>query len=139
MPHIRILRHYIHTPYIYLAFGEAIVEGFTAYTGYFTRYQQFPPFIEYLPTAIAYALAIITSIVGMGVYEARLREGFTAMMLRSAVAIFLLGTIFMGLVSYFLPFLDMRRAVLLFATLETFILIAVFHEGICRGFLISLF
>ena len=127
MPHIRILRHYIHTPYIVLAVGEAVVAGIAAYLGYYTRYQQFPPLLPYLPSALAYAVVIVTSIVAMGVYEARLREGFSAMMLRTAVAIFLVATILMGLVSYFLPVLEMHRAVLLFATLETFVLVAVFR------------
>jgi hypothetical protein len=86
MPHIRILRHYIHTPYIVLAVGEAVVAGIAAYLGYYTRYQQFPPLLPYLPSALAYAVVIVTSIVAMGVYEARLREGFSAMMLRTAVA-----------------------------------------------------
>ena len=103
MPHIRILRHYIHTPYIVLALGEMIVAATAAYLAYYTRYQQLPDVLFYLPTALTFSLIVVVANVAMGVYEARLREGFSAMMLRTAVAIFLLGTILMGLVSYFVP------------------------------------
>ncbi len=127
MPHIRILRHYIHTPYIVLALGEMIVATTAAYLAYYTRYQQLPDVLFYLPTALTFSLIVVVANVAMGVYEARLREGFSAMMLRTAVAIFLLGTILMGLVSYFVPLLEMARPVLLFATLETFLLIGTFR------------
>ena len=40
MPHIRILRHYIHTPYLIMAGCEAVFIVVGVYLGYWIRYQE---------------------------------------------------------------------------------------------------
>ena len=97
----------------------------TAYLGYFTRFQEFPNFIDYLPTAMSFALLLVVAMMAMGVYESKLREGYTGMMLRTAVSIFLLGTMAVAILAFFIPALEMGRGVLMFSALEGFVLVAV--------------
>ena len=63
----------------------------------------------------------------MGVYEARIREGMVGMSLRTAVAIFLLGTAAISIVFYLFPQIETGRGVLLFSALETFLLVTLFR------------
>ena len=127
MPHVRIRRHYIHTPFLIMAALEAVIAGFGAYLGHYTQFQEFPDFVTYAPPAGVFAVIVVVSMLAMGVYESHLREGYSGMMLRTAVSVFLLTTLGVGVVAYLLPGLEMDRGILLFATIETFILIAVWR------------
>ncbi len=125
MAHVRVLRHYIHTTYIYTAIIEAILIAMAAFFGHFTRYGFFPEVGDYWLTGSSFALVHILSMFAMGVYESRLREGYAGMMLRTAVSIFLLGSMAYAIFAYFIPAIEMGRGVLLFAAIEAFILVAV--------------
>lgn len=125
MAHIRLFRHYIHTPFLIAAVVEAITLLFAAYLGYFTRFGKFPEFYEYLPFALTFAVILSFCMAVMGVYEARLREGYLGVMLRTAVALFLLGTLAMSMVLFLTKDISYGRGVLLFATIEAYILVAV--------------
>ena len=124
MPHIRVLRHYIHTPFLLASLLELMLVFGAAFTGYYTRHGNWPPFSEYWITAATFAVVQILCMAAMGVYESRLREGYPGMMLRTAVSMFLLGTMGFGVVAFFTT-LDMGRGVLLFSATEAFILVAV--------------
>ncbi|XOV81748.1 MAG: TIGR03013 family XrtA/PEP-CTERM system glycosyltransferase [bacterium] len=125
MAHLRIFRHYIHTPFVFTALLEGVVLFFAAYLGHFTRFGLFPGFSEHFVFALTFAGVLLFFMVAMGVYEARLREGYVGVMLRTAVAVFLLGTIGMALVLFLFPDLVLGRGVLLFASIEGFLLVAV--------------
>ncbi len=127
MPHIRILRHYFHTPHVVTSVIEGLLIFVAAYFGYFTRFQHFPEFKEHLPLALTLTIFGVVSMSAMGVYGSRVREGYIGMMLRSAVALFLLATSAIAVVSYFLPSLEIGRGVLLFSTIEAFVLIAAWR------------
>ena len=127
MAHVRILRHYIHTPYLMMALCELLLLVFGSYLGSFTRHQEFPPLFGYLLPALGFALVMLVSMISMGVYESRVREGYVAMMLRTSVSIFLLGSMAVAVLSYLLPVFDVGRGVLLFSAIESFVLIAVFR------------
>ena len=103
MPHIRIFRHYLHTPYLVMAAVETVVLFGCAFLGYLTRNEQLPPFYDYFWAAFVFALAQVVTMVAMGVYESRVREGYTGMMLRTAVAMFLLGSMFIACLLYTSP------------------------------------
>ncbi|MCZ6616575.1 MAG: sugar transferase, partial [Gammaproteobacteria bacterium] len=92
MAHVRLFRHYIHTPYLLMSALEVVLIGFAAFLGYYTRFQRWPEFTDYIALASAFALILVVAMFAMGVYESRVREGLAVMMLRTAVAIFLLGT-----------------------------------------------
>jgi sugar transferase (PEP-CTERM system associated) len=124
-PHVRILRHYIHTPFLFMALGDLAIVVAAAWLGYLTQYWTLPEVATYLPSALAFAVLIVISMAAMNVYEARMREGFSGVMLRTAVAIFLLGTLGMAAASYALPFTAMEsRSVLLYSSIEAFALVA---------------
>ncbi len=125
MAHIRILRHYIHTPFLITAALESVAIAAAAYTGFFTRYGEFPDFYQHLPFAVTFGIVQTFFMAAMGVYEARLREGYVGVLLRTAVAMFLLGTLGMAVVLYLATGLSEGRGVLLFSTIEAFIFVAL--------------
>jgi sugar transferase (PEP-CTERM system associated) len=127
VPHIRIFRHYIHAPLVFLAMVETAIAGCAAYLGYFTRYQHYPELVAYLPPAVTFALVLVVCMSAMGVYEARVREGMVGMSLRTAVGIFLLGTAAVAVLFFLFPAISMGRGELLFAAIEAFLLISVFR------------
>ena len=127
MPHIRILRHYIPTPFILLGLFEGLLAVAAAYLGYFTRYGVFPENLDYLIPASVFALVLVIAMGAMGVYESRVREGMVGMSLRTAVSVFFLGTAAMAMLSYFVPPIAIDRSVLLFASIEAFVLIILFR------------
>lgn len=124
MAHLRIFRHYIHTPFVITAVLEGAVLFFAAFLGHFTRFGVFPSLSEHFVFALTFSGVLLFFMVAMGVYEARLREGYVGVMLRTAVAVFLLGTIGMALVLFLFPDLVLGRGVLLFASIEGFLLVA---------------
>ena len=69
MPHIRILRHYIHTPYLIMAGCEAVLIVAAVYFGYWIRAQDsVVASPSHVVTSIIYASIVIMSMVAMGVY-----------------------------------------------------------------------
>ncbi len=125
MAHVRIFRHYIHTSFLLATVSEYLALAAAAYTGYFTRWGQFPDFAEHIPFALTFALVMTFFMAIMGVHEARLREGYMGVLLRTAVAMFLLGTLGMAVVLYMSTGLSEGRGVLLFTTIEAFIFVAI--------------
>ena len=125
MTHIRIFRHYIHTPFLISAILEAVAIGVAAYTAYFTRYGVFPDFSQHFPFALTFAVTNLFFMAAVGVYEAQLREGYLGVMLRTGVAVFLLGTLGMAVILYFTPGISEDRSVLLFAAIEAFAFLAL--------------
>ena len=109
----------------------SVIEGFialgAAYLGFYTRFGEWPANAAYLYASLAFALVLSMAMMSMGVQEARIREGTSGMMLRTAVSIFLLGTAGMGILAYVIPELALGRGVLLFAALEAFLLIMLFR------------
>ncbi len=112
-------------PYLLAAFAELVTISAAAYTGHFTRFGMFPDFFEHLPFAITFAVVQSFFMAAMGVYEARLREGFLGVLLRLAVAMFLLGTLGMAVILFFATGLSDGRGVLFFSTIEAFAAVAV--------------
>jgi sugar transferase (PEP-CTERM system associated) len=128
LPHIRILRHYIHTPYLIIAACEAVLVIGGVYLADWLRGDN--PELgtpAHFLTAVIYAFIVLLSIVAMGVYESHVREGYVGMMLRTAVAVFLIASIGSGFVFYFLPDLALWRGTLAVSAVTSFILIALFR------------
>jgi sugar transferase (PEP-CTERM system associated) len=128
VPHIRILRHYIHTPYLIVAGCEAALVVAAVYLAYWLR-ADIPAdgTFWHLSGALVYAAVVLLSIVAMGVYESQVREGYIGMMLRTAVAIFLIASIGSGFIFYFLPDLALWRGTLAVAAVASFILMGIFR------------
>jgi len=112
-----------------MAAVETVVLFGCAFLGYLTRNGEMPPFYDYFWAATVFALAQVVTMVAMGVYESRVREGYTGMMLRTAVAMFLLGSMFIAILSYFVPNLAMGRGVLMFSIVEGFVIVSLLRWG----------
>ena len=125
MAHVRIFKHYVHLPYIYLGVMEALAIAASVYvTDWFLSGRVTRPTL--LPSAVVFSLIMLVSMVSMGVYQSRLREGFAGMMLRTAVAYFLIAALGLAVLFYLVPALSLGRG-----TLATSILISfVFVTGI---------
>ena len=109
-----------------MAVFEFLLITGVAYLGYFARFQALPPDpLSYLLNAVSFSLVLVVAMMAMGVYESKLREGYTGMMLRTAVSIFLLGTMGTAVVSFLFPSLEMGRGVLLFSTVGAFVVVAI--------------
>jgi hypothetical protein len=128
VPHIRILRHYIHTPYLIIAACEAGLVIASVYLAFWLRTDDPEPGdLSHFLSALVYAIVVLLSIVAMGVYESHVREGFIGMMLRTAVAIFLIASIASGFIFYFLPDLALWRGILAMSAIASFVMLAIFR------------
>jgi sugar transferase (PEP-CTERM system associated) len=125
MAHLRLFGHYVHTPYLVMSACEAIIVASAAYIGYFFQYQQWPPFWGQLVPAVNFGVIVIAFMYSMGVYESRIREGYSAMMLRTAVAVFLLGTSVSAVLSFGLPNFFLDRGALVVSAGTAFLLVGV--------------
>jgi sugar transferase (PEP-CTERM system associated) len=124
MSHVRIFRHYVHTPYLLMSASEVVLLAGAAYIGHWLAHGAFPAEPGVLLRATTFALTMLVTMTAMGVYESRMREGYSAMMLRSAVALFLLGGVSLWIIAALFPFLVIGRDVLLHAAASAFALLA---------------
>jgi sugar transferase (PEP-CTERM system associated) len=107
---------------------EAVLVIAGAFAGFWIRAQD--PLLMTMPhfeTALIYAAVVLISMVAMGVYGSHIREGYIGMMLRTAVAVFLLASLLSGIVLYFFRDLSLWRGTLAIAAIASFVLIAMFR------------
>ncbi len=142
MPHIRVLRHYLHTPHLIMAAAEFAIAIGAVYLATWLRAEDAAltePAL--MASAAMYASIVVTGMVAMGVYDAYIREGYTGMMLRSAVAVFLVGSMASAFIYYLVPGLALGRGTLAIAAVAAFMFIAISrwltlglldHEGMKR-------
>ena len=120
MAHVRIFKHYVHLPYIYLGVMEALAIAASVYvTDWFLSGRVTRPTL--LPSAVVFSLIMLISMVSMGVYQSRLREGFAGMMLRTAVAYFLIAALGLAVLFYLVPALSLGRGTLATSILISFV------------------
>jgi len=128
VPHIRVLRHYIHTPYLIMAGCEALLVVAAVFGGFWIRAQDSVVLsVPHFLTAVTYAAIVLISMVAMGVYGSHVREGYVGMMLRTAVAVFLIASLLCGIVFYFFRDLSLWRGTLAISAVASFALIAMFR------------
>ena len=124
MAHVRILKHYVHLPYIYLGIVEAVAIGASVYLADLLLSGGVDQ-LNLLPSAIVFSAIMLISMVSMGVYQSRLREGFAGMMLRTAVAYFLIAALGLAVVFYLIPALSLGRGTLATSIVISFGLVTV--------------
>ncbi len=129
MAHVRVFKHYLHFPYIVLGLLESLAFVAAIYAAIPTRlfissiefkYQ----YLEILPSAIAYAYTMLICMNALGVYQAKLKEGQTGMLVRTLVA-FVIGSLVFPVFYYISSdiFGVIWRSVLLLATVYAFIFV----------------
>ena len=118
MTTLRIFRHHVRIPFIILGALEAVIFAIAVYGGSYLRfganYLILPGAIgtwNLLLDAIVFSIVLIVSMIAVGLYQARLREGRNGFFLRLAIA-FILGMISLAVIYYLLPVLFMGRGVL---------------------------
>lgn len=126
---IRIFRHYIPKPLIILGLAEVLVLLFSAYAGIGLRFGDFNPVRKMLttplyPTASLFTLVMMTMMIGTGLYQRGLRDGFKGIALR-LITSFVLGALVMAGLFVLLPGISLGREVMLYTLLVAFVGIAL--------------
>jgi sugar transferase (PEP-CTERM system associated) len=110
---IRIFRHYISGVYVVLFLLESGVFFASIFMDHavrsYSQAQWLPPSTELTVAAIVFAIVMLASTTGMGLYQ-RTNVGDAALLLRILVS-FMLGTVIMSLVFYAFPDYFMGRRV----------------------------
>lgn len=90
---MRILGLHIQTPYLLFGAAEALVLLACPYLVHLIVEFKPADFDALFPQALTFSAALSVSMVAMGVHKSRLREGLAGMMLRTALAFFLIGAL----------------------------------------------
>ncbi len=126
MAHVRIFKHYVRTPYLLLGFVEFCVLYASMILGIHIRFfDQADPLGSLGSLEVragTFAFLMITSMVSMGVYHAKLQEGFSGTLLRTAVS-FLLGATALSMLFYVFPHLYIGRGVVAISAFFAFVAI----------------
>lgn len=117
MFHIRLFNHYLPLPYILLAFFEYWLLLLAVYIAVDVRLPSenvvyFDPSHPYTLRASIFAVVMLCCTLSLGVYEAKLREGFSGVAVRSVVSFFLLGSAGLTVLYYLFPDIQLGRGVL---------------------------
>lgn len=117
MFHIRIFKHYLHLQYVLLAVVEYILLMAAVYVAVQLRFPDEPvrSFSYSDPLfhqSSVFAFVMLCCTLSLGVYEAKLREGFSGVAVRSVVSFFLLGAAALTILYYAIPYLQLGRGVL---------------------------
>lgn len=105
MSYIRLNKHYIHLPYLYLGVVDALLVAGVAWFVLQLGVQP-PEELSAVPLnswapIITLSLVLSCCTLSMGVYSALIREGFSSMVLRTMVSFFLLGSLFLYVINLF--------------------------------------
>jgi sugar transferase (PEP-CTERM system associated) len=109
LSYIRLNKHYVHLPYLFLGIAEAMLLMLSAWLALsFIESTSQPDFrVEltdlYWPPLVVFSLVLSCCTLSMGVYLAMVREGFRSMVLRTIVSFFFLGSLSLYLLELFLP------------------------------------
>lgn len=95
MSYIRLNKHYIHLPYLFLGITEAMLLGASIWAARIHGGTANDP--DMVGTNVAqiliFSVLLSCCTLSMGVYTALVREGFSSMVLRTLVSFFLLGSL----------------------------------------------
>lgn len=106
MPYIRLNKHYVHLPYLFLGITEAVMLGLAVWLaqGLAIALSDMPH--DWVgqplnwPSIIVFASIFSCCTLSMGVYTALVREGFSSMVLRTLVSFFLLGSLCLMIINW---------------------------------------
>ena len=130
MSYIRLNKHYIHLPYLYLGVLDAlIVAGVTwfvqslgnnAAANDLTEVASF----QWQPI-VTLALVLSCCTLSMGVYTALVREGFSSMVLRTMVSFFLLGSLSLYLINLLLDGTFIPQSLIFWSVLLSTLMVCI--------------
>ncbi|MFZ5602692.1 MAG: UDP-phosphate galactose phosphotransferase, partial [Pseudomonadota bacterium] len=127
MFHIRIFKHYLPLQYIILALIEYWLLVLAVYLAVSIRlpWESINPLDFQDPYAYrcsVFAITMLCCTLSLGVYESKLREGFSGLAVRSVVSFFLLGSAALTVLYYIFPLLQLGRGVLSIAVVFSLML-----------------
>lgn len=134
MSTFRVFNHYIRVPFLILGIIEICILFASVVIGIVIRIEDSlvnfeaviaPHWLEASLFAVVMSLAMIAS----GLYQARLREGTFGFVLRLTTS-FLLGTIALSVVFYFIPDIFLGRGVLVLSIVSSFISIVLLRMAV---------
>ncbi len=133
MAHLRAFKHSFHSEFLLLGALEFGLLTASVYIG-FALSGEMPGtgFWEALPSALTFAGIMVLSSMAMGVYPSYLREGYTGMMLRTAVGFFLLGSLALSLIFYAMPALLIGPSALAVSAMVGFVGVSVLRWLLIR-------
>lgn len=129
MSYIRLNKHYIHLPYLYLGVLDAlIVAGVTWFIQSLggnaaNDINDAAPY-QWQPI-ITLALVLSCCTLSMGVYTALVREGFSSMVLRTMVSFFLLGSLSLYLINLVLDGTFIAQSLIFWSVLLSTLMVCV--------------
>lgn len=133
MASIRFFRHYIRLPFLLLALIEALIFLAAVYGGAHMRFFGDTAAVvssigSLMPRAMIFAPVMIMSMIAMGLYQARLRETFTGILLRIMTS-FLIGVSVLALIFYLFPSIFLGRGALVLTLIISFLGISLTRAG----------
>ena len=126
-PYVRVLRHYVRVQFLIASLIDAILALCAIHLAVWLENAVGPGSSTHveLESAVLYALVVTLSMAAMGVHESHVREGYTGAVLRAAVAIFLIATIFSASLFYVIPTLALKSQLLAIGAVLTFVLVGI--------------
>jgi len=126
---VRIFKHYVRVPILLLGVVEALVFVAAMYAGAYLRFtgdgfsvaEHVGPI---WPRAVVFSAIMIFSMMAVGLYQARLREGLTGFMLRFAAS-FAVAVTGLSVVFYLFPSLHLWRGTLALVFAVSYAVVAV--------------
>lgn len=128
MSYIRLNKHYIHLPYLYLGVVDALIVAGVAwgiqYWGIQVDTGESATTIHWAPV-VTLSLVLSCCTLSMGVYTALIREGFSSMVLRTMVSFFLLGSLSLYLINILFDGRFINQAMIFWCVLLSTLLVCV--------------
>lgn len=127
MSYIRLNKHYIHLPYLFLGIAEAILLGLSFWAANQLIAAADPAReLEFSVLGlVVFAVLLSCCTLSMGVYTALVREGFSSMVLRTLVSFFLLGSMGLYILSALLGGLIPQAQIFWGVLISTAVLIVI--------------
>lgn len=129
MSTFRLFNQYIRIPFLILGLIEASVFYASIFLAAYIRFSGDISYFEIglgnlQAHAMVFAIGMILTFIGMGMYQARMRYGIKGLMLRMIAAYFF-GVLILALLFYVMPKLYLGRGVILLSLTLSFVLIFI--------------
>lgn len=123
MSYIRVNKHYIHLPYLFLGVIELallLLAAWVAQQWQSSLTEQAPlwgAMAQQPWPHLSFAFVLSCCSLSMGVYPAMVREGYASMVLRTLVSFFLLGIVALYVLNMLLPSLQLSQGIIFWGVL----------------------
>jgi len=133
---LRIFKHYIRIPFIILGMIEVIILVMSVYFGFYIRFSgnfsgYESSFASTFIHALVYTSVMMTTILSMGLYQARMRDGVRGVLHRLVIA-YALGGGVLAVIYYLIPAFFVGRGILLLSLSVSFVLIVLLRMLVAK-------